>query len=62
MWDRFLDWLSTTGLLTTKVQSRGPAAASTSTLDGLRQGDVGEQIPRESVDAAAMFTNELLPL
>ena len=66
VWDRFLDWLSESGLLTTKVQSRGantittPDVAST-TLEGLRSGDVGEVIPRDSVKAKEMFTNDFLP-
>lgn len=33
----------------------------TTTLDGLRRGDAGEPIPRESVPAASLFTNEFLP-
>ena len=63
VWDGFLDWLSGSGLLTAKVQSRGGGAdvANTTTLDGLRGGEVGDAIPRESVKAADMFTNEFLP-
>lgn len=73
-WDKFLDWLSKEGLLTTKVQSRLAAAATaedvaaetaakdgTTSLDGLRSGDVGEIIPRSSIVAAALATNALLP-
>lgn len=33
----------------------------TTTLDGLRSGDVGDVIPRDSVHSAALFTNDLLP-
>jgi ABC-type nitrate/sulfonate/bicarbonate transport system substrate-binding protein len=59
-WNAFLDWLSTNELLTTKVQTRGEAGAATS-LDGLRSGDVGDVIPRESVQAENLFSNEFLP-
>lgn len=60
-WDKFLDWLSEQGLLTTKVQSRGGASDDTASLDGLRGGDAGEPIPRNSVKAETLFTNEFLP-
>ncbi|PSC72392.1 putative WD repeat-containing [Micractinium conductrix] len=60
-WDAFLDWLSTHGLLTTKVQSRQAKDGVSTTLDGLRAGDVGKPIPRAAVDAAALFTNDFLP-
>ena len=33
----------------------------TTTLDGLRSGDVGETIPRASVQATSLFTNAFLP-
>lgn len=61
VWDDFLDWLSNNGLLTSKLQSRKPDGKDSTSLDGLRQGDVGESIPRESVASAALFTNEFLP-
>ena len=61
-WSKFLDWLSESGLLTTKVASRVPGDDSAASLDALRAGDVGETIPRESIDVHALFTNELLPL
>ncbi|KAG2441969.1 hypothetical protein HYH02_009763 [Chlamydomonas schloesseri] len=61
VWDRFVDWLSESGLLTRKVQSRAAGAPGTTSLDGLRAGDVGEPIPRADVDVGAMFTNDLLP-
>jgi ABC-type nitrate/sulfonate/bicarbonate transport system substrate-binding protein len=60
-WNAFLDWLSTNELLTTKVQTRGEAGADTTSLDGLRSGDVGDVIPRESVQAENLFSNEFLP-
>ena len=60
-WDKFLDWLSEAGLLTSKVQSRQPESSSTSSLMGLLKGDVGERIPRGSVQASAMFSNAYLP-
>lgn len=61
-WDAFLDWLADSGLLTAKMQSRTPsAAAGTTSLDGLRGGDVGEAIARSSISAASLFTNSLLP-
>lgn len=49
------------GLLTTKVQSRGEAGELTTSLDGLRGGDAGERITRDSVAAASLFTNDFLP-
>ncbi|KXZ43661.1 hypothetical protein GPECTOR_83g273 [Gonium pectorale] len=62
VWTAFVDWLHSAGLLTRKVQSRNPAPGTpTTSLDGLRAGDVGEAIPREEVDVAALFTNDLLP-
>lgn len=68
VWSKFLDWLSKSGLLTTKAQSRGAASAAADTaagdfasLDGMRQGDAGEQIPRDSIIAADLATNEYLP-
>ncbi|GAX77568.1 hypothetical protein CEUSTIGMA_g5012.t1 [Chlamydomonas eustigma] len=61
-WDAFLDWLSDRGLLTKKCQSREqPDTANFTSLDGLRQGDVGDTIPRNSVDSSSLFTNDLLP-
>ena len=60
-WDKFLDWLSDQGLLTTKVQTRGTATDDTTSLDGLRGGDAGDVIPRESVKAETLFTNAFLP-
>lgn len=33
----------------------------TTTLDGLRRGDAGEPISRDSVPAASLFTNDFLP-
>lgn len=56
-WDSFLDWLSKNSLLTTKMQSRDPDQAHKTTLDGLRQGDSGDSIPRERVNANDLFTN-----
>eukprot|EP00892_Ulva_mutabilis_P003143 jgi/Ulvmu1/1282/UM011_0006.1 len=61
-WDAFLDWLAEAGLLTAKMQSRTPSDANaTPSLDRLRSGDVGEAIPRASISAASLFTNDLLP-
>ena len=60
-WGAFLDWLSAKGLLTHKVQTRAGGGEDTATLDGLRAGDVGARIPRESVPAGSLYTNEFLP-
>lgn len=60
-WDAFLDWLSDSGLLTTKVQSRDVKEGLSASLDGLRAGDAGERIPREAVSSSSLFTNDLLP-
>lgn len=59
-WSGFLDWLSEAGLLTTKIQSRAAPSDTTATLDGLRAGDVGDRIPRDTVPAADLFTNSFL--
>ena len=59
-WDKFLDWLSEAGLLTTKVQSRHAESSTTSSLMGLLKGDVGDRIPRTSVKASELFTNSYL--
>ncbi|CAK0857003.1 unnamed protein product [Prorocentrum cordatum] len=56
-WEQYLDWLSNEGLLTTYVNSRKPSAAA-ATLDELRQGRAGEQIPRAQVSAAQLFWSE----
>jgi len=61
VWDDFLDWLCANGLLTTKVQSRASASDKSTSLDGLRQGDVGEPIPREAISSKSLFTNDFLP-
>ena len=61
VWDGFLDWLSISGLLTTKVQSRGSPDVASASLDGLRQGNVGKAVPRESIKSTLLFTNEFLP-
>ena len=61
-WSKFLNWLSESGLLTRKVQSRaGVGEGSAVSLDALRTGDVGELIPLDSIDVRSMFTNDLLP-
>jgi hypothetical protein len=60
-WDAFLDWLSSSGLLTSKVQSRKAGGELTTSLDGLRAGDVGEPLPRGSIKSESLFTNSFLP-
>lgn len=59
-WDSFLDWLSTHGLLTTKIQSRNPQRADQTTLDGLRTGDSGSPIARDLILSENLFTNKYL--
>ena len=60
-WDSFLDWLSTHGLLTTKIQSRNPQRAlQQATLDGLRSGDTGSPIARDLIRSENLFTNKYL--
>lgn len=61
VWQAFLSWLATTGVLTSKVQSRSPDGADSTSLDGLRAGDVGDSVPLDKVPAADLFTNEFLP-
>lgn len=60
-WDKYLDWLSDNGLLTTYVQSRNPKEGVSVSLDDLRNGNVGECIPRESFPSSKIFTNDYLP-
>lgn len=59
--DMFLDWLSANGLLTAKMQSRHPTGPNQTTLDGLRQGDVGELVARDSISSSDLFT-DCLPI
>lgn len=54
-WESFLDWLSASGLLTTKVQSRAPQDGVSASLDGLRAGDVGDVVPRSSISASDLM-------
>lgn len=61
VWTTFVDWLSSSGLLTDKVQSRGPAGETTTSLDALRGGDAGKRLPRDQVKEEEFFTNEFLP-
>lgn len=56
-WVAFLDWLSASGLLTTKVQSRAPKAGVSTTLDGLRAGDTGDIVPRESIQPSDLMVH-----
>jgi hypothetical protein len=60
IWEKFLDWLSEAGLLTSKAQSRSEGP-HTSSLDGMRSGDAGEVLPRDAVAAADLATNAYLP-
>lgn len=59
-WSGFLDWLSDSGLLTTLQQSRKPQPGVSVSLDELRNGNAGERIPRESIPASSLFTNDCL--
>jgi hypothetical protein len=60
VWDKFLDWLLESGLLTSKAQSRS-GGPDTSSLDGMRSGDAGELLPSDAVAAADLATNAYLP-
>lgn len=60
VWKSFLDWLSNQGLLTHKIQSRAGPGPHTTTLDGLRTGDVGSIIAREQVKDHELFTNDFV--
>ncbi|KAK9909173.1 hypothetical protein WJX75_008243 [Coccomyxa subellipsoidea] len=59
-WDKFLDWLGEKGLLTSAMPSRTPVEGVSASLDDLRSGKAGEQIPRSSINSADLFTNEFL--
>lgn len=61
-WDSYLDWLSREGLLTTHVQSRTPVDGVSSSLDGLRHGNVGKAVDRSTiVSHRDVFEEGLLP-
>jgi len=57
-WDAYLDWLSSSGLLTTFMQSRKPLDGISVTLDELRAGKTGSIIPREDIDSSKIFTSQ----
>ena len=57
-WSSFVDWLHSSGLLTSAMQSRSPDGKATVSLDDLRGGKAGELLP--PLDAAALFTNAYL--
>ncbi|GMH43533.1 hypothetical protein BSKO_11455 [Bryopsis sp. KO-2023] len=59
-WSTFLEWLSKSGLLTEKVQSREPVEGISTSLDGLRQGDAGKPVPLPSIKIGELFTNAFL--
>lgn len=59
-WGAYVDWLDDKGLLTEKVQSRKEPSEQTTSLDGLREGDVGARVPRGSIVVEDLFTNSLL--
>ena len=56
-WSKYLDWLSDSKLLTTFVQSRAPVSGVSTSLDGLRNGNSGDIIPREKIDAKDLFVD-----
>lgn len=59
-WSAFLDWLSEKGLLTTLEVSRSPVEGVSASLDALRGGRAGDPIPRDSISATDLFTNDFL--
>ncbi|MEW5316999.1 MAG: hypothetical protein WDW38_008333 [Sanguina aurantia] len=61
VWQDFLKWLSSQGLLTQKLQSRTPVEGVSTSLDGLREGDVGRSIPLTDLAASSLFSNAYLP-
>ncbi|KAJ9521944.1 hypothetical protein QJQ45_024820 [Haematococcus lacustris] len=61
VWTGFISWLTQQGLLTSKVQSRSQQSEHNTSLDGLRQGDVGAAIDPACLDLAMLFTNDFLP-
>eukprot|EP01052_Picozoa_sp_SAG31_P040743 SAG31_NODE_5981_length_2227_cov_3.720395_1_plen_367_part_00 len=56
-WSEYLDWLSNVGLLTTFKQSRAPQPGVSASLDQLRQDNVGDTIPRHTIEAKSLFVN-----
>lgn len=60
VWDTYVSWLCSSGLLTTATQSRHPdSTAGTASLDDLRAGKAGDLITKDSVPC--VFTNDFLP-
>jgi hypothetical protein len=41
--------------------ARPPQPGVTTTLDGLRAGDVGELIPRTAISSSDLYSNAFLP-
>lgn len=62
VWESFLKWLQTEGLLTSYTQSRNPVPGSSVTLDELRQGNVGSPLPHDLIDLDKLYTNRFLEL
>lgn len=62
VWEAFLEWLQTEGLLTSYTQSRNPVPGSSVTLDELRQGNVGSPLPDGLIDLDKLYTNRFLEL
>lgn len=59
-WASFVDWLYDVGLMTTKMQTRGPVSDTKTTLDGLRGDDAGAPLDRSACPPSALFTNKFL--
>ena len=58
-WAAFVDWLASSGLLTSAAPSRTPDGVDTVSLDDLRAGKAGQAVPPPAPEA--LFTNEYLP-
>jgi ABC-type nitrate/sulfonate/bicarbonate transport system substrate-binding protein len=59
-WAGFVSWLYDAGLMTTNMQSRGPAGGGKTSLDGLRGSDAGDPLPRDAVRTSELFTTDYL--
>lgn len=62
VWEAFLNWLQTEGLLTTYTQSRNPVPGVSVSLDELRQGNVGDPIAHDQINLKNVYTNRFLEL
>ncbi|KAH9297419.1 hypothetical protein KI387_029101 [Taxus chinensis] len=59
-WQKFLDWLSAEGILTTLIPSRNPVIGLSASLNDLRDGNSGDLIQASGIRVDDLFTNDHL--